>query len=92
MKVTGQNFLYEWEALVTRNLQAKYEGSISNGSKVKTNVKVVQPTNKPTNRQGKNNMSRCRYRDIKNHGVCLYLFEHITLNMSGQFMGCKDTK
>ena len=27
VKVTGQNFLYEWEALVTRNLYAKYEGS-----------------------------------------------------------------
>ena len=23
-----QNFLYEWEALVTRNLHVKYEGSI----------------------------------------------------------------
>ena len=33
-------FLYEWEALVTRNLHAKYKGSTSNGSKVMTNVKV----------------------------------------------------
>ena len=36
-KVTGHGhrskYLYEWEALVTRNLHAKYEGSISNGSK-----------------------------------------------------------
>ena len=31
-------FWYEWDALVTRNLHAKYEGSISNGSKVMTNV------------------------------------------------------
>ena len=57
VKVTGQEFLYEWEALVTRNLHAKYEGSIWKGSKLMTNVKVVQQTNKPTNRQGKNNMS-----------------------------------
>ena len=42
VKVTGQNFLYEWEALVTRNLHAKYKGSTSNGSKVMTNVKIVQ--------------------------------------------------
>ena len=27
-KVTGQNFLYEYEALVTKNLHTKYEGSI----------------------------------------------------------------
>ena len=53
VNVTGQNFLYEWEALVTRNLHTKYTGSISNGSKVMTNVKVVQPTN----RRGKNDMS-----------------------------------
>ena len=57
VKVTGQIFLYEWEALITRNSHAKYKGSISNSSKVMTNVKVVQPTNKPTNRQGKNNIS-----------------------------------
>ena len=35
-------FLYEWEALVTRNLHAKHKGSISNRSKVMTNVKVAQ--------------------------------------------------
>ena len=52
MKVTGQMILYEWEALVTRNLHAKYEGSISNSSKVMmTNVKVVHPTNQQTDRQ-----------------------------------------
>ena len=49
--VIGQNFWYEWEALVTRNLHAKYKGSILNGSKVLTNVKVFQQTNKPTNQQ-----------------------------------------
>ena len=38
VKVTGQNFLHEWEALVTRNLHAKYEDSISKGSKVMSNV------------------------------------------------------
>ena len=32
------NFWYEWEALVTRNLLAKYEGPVCNGSKVMTNV------------------------------------------------------
>ena len=48
VKVTDQKFLYEWEALVTRNLHAKYKSSISNGSKVMTNVKVVHPTNKHT--------------------------------------------
>ena len=41
-QVTSQgqrsNFLCEWEALVTRNLHAKYEGSILNRSKVMTNV------------------------------------------------------
>ena len=31
------HFLYEWEALVTRNLHVKYKGSISNCSKVMTN-------------------------------------------------------
>ena len=52
--VTGQGqghrskFLYESEALVTRNLHAKYKGSISNDSKAMTNVKVVQQTNKQT--------------------------------------------
>ena len=63
-------FLCEWEALVTRNLHSKYKGSISNGPKVMTNVKVVQPTNqqtnKPANRQGKNNMSPLCYRGHKN--------------------------
>ena len=44
-------FLDEWEALVTRNIYAKYKGSISNGSKIMNNVKVVQPTNKPRNQQ-----------------------------------------
>ena len=34
VKVRGQNVLYEWKALVTRNLHAKYEGSTSNASKV----------------------------------------------------------
>ena len=38
VKITGQNYLYEWEALVTRNLRAKYEGSIWNSSKVMTYV------------------------------------------------------
>ena len=42
--------MYEWEALVTRNLHAKYKGSISNGSKVRTNVKVVQLTNQQIDR------------------------------------------
>ena len=105
-------FLYAWKALVTRNLHAKYKGSLkqfklwpmlklskkkifkvghSSRSQVKIfcmsgkplsqetympnikalsqtvlklwplDVKVVQPTNKPTNRQGKNNMSRHHY-------------------------------
>ena len=40
------------EALVTRNLHAKYEGSIWKGSKLMTDVKVVQQSN----RQGKNIM------------------------------------
>ena len=48
VKVSGQHCLYEWEALVTRNLHAKYKGSISNGSKVMTSVIVVQPTNQQT--------------------------------------------
>ena len=38
VKVTDQKFLYEWEALVRRNLHAKYEGSTWNGSKVMTKV------------------------------------------------------
>ena len=36
----GQMFLYEWEALVIRNLHAKYEDSIWNCSKVMTNVNI----------------------------------------------------
>ena len=63
-------FFYKWEALVSRNLHAKTKGSISKGSKVMTNVKVVHPTNqqinKPTNRKGKHNMSPLRYRGHKN--------------------------
>ena len=38
----------KWEALVTRNIHVKYIGSISNGSKVMINIKVVQPTNQQT--------------------------------------------
>ena len=52
-KFTGEdqhrpNYLYEWEALVTRNLHAKYEGSIWKGSKLMTNFIVVQQTNRQT--------------------------------------------
>ena len=35
--------LYEWEALVTRNLHAKYKGSNSNGSKVMTKQEAHGP-------------------------------------------------
>ena len=45
VKVTGQNFLYEWEVFVKSNLHAKYGGSIWKGSKLMTDVKVVQQTN-----------------------------------------------
>ena len=38
VKVKGQFFLYKWEALVTKNLHAKYKGSVSKGSKVMNNV------------------------------------------------------
>ena len=54
--------MYEWEAFVTRNLHvhAKYEGSISNSSKVMTNVEVVQPTDQQTDR-AKTVCPRSRY-------------------------------
>ena len=73
VKVTGQNILYECEALVTRNLHAKYKGSISNGSKVMTNVKVVQPTNKPTNRRQKQYVPAIATGDIKILKIHLYI-------------------
>ena len=38
VKVRGLIFLYEWEALVTKNLHAKYKGYNWNGSKVMSNV------------------------------------------------------
>ena len=72
VKVTGQNFLYEWEALVTRNLHAKYEGSIGKGSKLMTNVKGVQQTNKPTKQPTDRAKTICplyRYWGHKNHLV-----------------------
>ena len=46
-------FCVSGKPLSHRNLHAKYEGSIWKGSNLMTNVKVVQQTNKPTNRQGK---------------------------------------
>ena len=48
VKVIGQNFLYEWGALVTRNLHAKYECSIWKDSKLMTMLKL---SNKRTNKQ-----------------------------------------
>ena len=48
VKVTGQNFLYEWEALVTRNLHAKYE-SIS--ERVQNLWPILKLSNKQTNQQ-----------------------------------------
>ena len=64
------NILYDWKALVTRNLYAKYKGSSSNGSQVMTNVKVVQATNQQTNNQqtdrAKTICPRYRYRGYKN--------------------------
>ena len=46
-------------------LQAKYKSCISNGSKVKTNVKVVQATNKPTNGRQKQYVPAIATGDIK---------------------------
>ena len=41
-KSLGQNFSHDLKDLMTRNVHVKYESSISNGSKVKTNVKVFR--------------------------------------------------
>ena len=76
--------------LSKRNLYAKYEGSFCKGTKLMTNVKVVQQTNKPTNRQSKTSMSPLSLPptgDIKS----TWWLGYVKWNVIDSFKVCKET-